>query len=146
MEPTKPCVSQEFSHCHRAEHFVITATLLHAAKAGFSRSYDQQLLDLAEKTQPSELAKHVGILIDEMYVKEGLVYNKNSGALTGFVELGQTGRWGWYIKGGCTDIVLSLHFPFCSSYVGDIDSHLNEYERCLTMDAKKRKNLAKTVP
>lgn len=59
------------------------------AKAGFSRSYDQQLLDLAEKTQPSELAKHVGILIDEMYVKEGLVYNKNSGALTGFVELGQ---------------------------------------------------------
>lgn len=48
-----------------------------------------KLLNLAEKTQPSELAKHVGILIDEMYVKEGLVYNKNSGALTGFVELGQ---------------------------------------------------------
>ena len=60
------------------------------------------------------MAKNIAILIDEMYVKEGLVYNKTSGALKGFVEL------------------------------GDIDSHLNEYERSI-YEPKKQKSLAKTI-
>lgn len=86
------------------------------AKSGFSISYDQQLIDLAKKTKPSfEVAKHVVILIDEMYVKEGLVYNKHSGALTGFVEL------------------------------GDIDSHLNDYEHSLLQQSRRHKTLAKTI-
>lgn len=87
------------------------------AKSGFSISYDQQLLELARKTQPSELAKYVSILIDEMYVKEGLVYDKTSGTLTGFVEL------------------------------DDVDAHLNDYEQlCLSAgEPKKKRTLAKTI-
>ena len=77
------------------------------AKSGFSTAYDQQLLDLATKTN-FEMAKNIAILIDEMYVKEGLVYNKTSGALTGFVEL------------------------------GDIDSHLNEYKRSIYEPKKQK--------
>ena len=42
--------------------------------------------DLAQKTSP--LAKYTVVLIDEMYVKEGLVFDKTSGAITGFVDLG----------------------------------------------------------
>lgn len=49
------------------------------AVTGFSVDYDKQLIDLAKKT--SVLAKHVGILVDEMYVKEGLVFDKHTGAL-----------------------------------------------------------------
>ena len=88
------------------------------AKSGFSNVYDQQLLDLAQSTKPAELAKHVVLLIDEMYVKEGVVYNKSSGQLTGFVEL------------------------------GDIDSLLNEFEQCSLQDSespKKPVTLAKTI-
>ena len=56
------------------------------AVTGFSVDYDKQLMDLAKKT--SVLGKHVGILVDEMYVKEGLIFDKHTGALTGFVDLG----------------------------------------------------------
>lgn len=69
------------------------------AKAGFSKSYDQQLLDLVKAKPSKDLAKYIVILVDEMYVKEGLVYDKCTGALTGFVEL------------------------------GDVDSHLNQCEQ-----------------
>ena len=51
------------------------------AKTGFSYAYDQQLINLAQATKPTWLAKYVVILIDEMYVKEGLVFNKSSGTL-----------------------------------------------------------------
>ena len=86
------------------------------SKSGFGISYDQQLLELTKNTKSSDLAKHIVVLIDEMYVKEGLVYNKTSGALTGFVEL------------------------------GDIDSHLDEFERCCSpQNSKRQKALAKTI-
>ena len=50
-------------------------------ESGFSIIADMQLLE-SLKLKPS-LAKYVIILIDEMYVKEGLVYDKSSGALIG---------------------------------------------------------------
>ena len=53
------------------------------AISGFTVEYDKQLIDLAKKT--SVLGKYVGILVD---VKEGLVFNKHSGALTSFIDLG----------------------------------------------------------
>ena len=56
------------------------------AVPGFSADYDQQLLNIVAKTPI--IGKYVGILIDEMYVKEGLVFDKHCGALLGFVNLG----------------------------------------------------------
>ena len=56
------------------------------AVPGFSADYDQQLLNIVAKTP--KIGKYVGILIDEMYVKEGLVFDKHCGALVGFVNLG----------------------------------------------------------
>lgn len=53
---------------------------------GLSSAVDAQLIDLAQKTSPT-LAKNVVILIDEMYVKEGLVFDKSTGAITGYVDL-----------------------------------------------------------
>ena len=31
----------------------------------------------------------MGIVIDEMYIKEGLVYDKSTGCLTGYADLGE---------------------------------------------------------
>ena len=56
------------------------------AVIGFCADYDKQLLELSKKTCGD--SKHIAILIDEMYVKEGLVFNKQTGSLTGFVDLG----------------------------------------------------------
>ena len=53
------------------------------AVIGFSTSTDLQLLD----QQPSHLVQYIGIVIDEMYIKEGLVFNKRNGSLTGFADL-----------------------------------------------------------
>ena len=53
---------------------------------GLSPAIDDQLRDLAQKTSPT-LAKYVVVLIDEMYVKEGLVFDKTTGAITGYVDL-----------------------------------------------------------
>lgn len=58
------------------------------AVVGFSTAIDKQLLQLVKQTKPSPaLAKYITLVIDEMHVKEGLVFNKFSGSFTGFVQL-----------------------------------------------------------
>ena len=56
--------------------------------SGFSKDTDLQLLDLVNQEKSKELSKYVTLVIDEMYIKEGLLYNKNSGALVGFEDMG----------------------------------------------------------
>lgn len=82
---------------------------------GLSSAVDQQLRDLAQKTSP--LAKYTVILIDEMYVKEGLVFDKSTGAITGYVDL------------------------------DDFNNHLIEYEKSISQvtNKKVRRPLAKTL-
>lgn len=58
-----------------------------ASTSGFSKDTDLQLLDLV-KQEKSDLSKYITLVIDEMYIKEGLLYSKNSGALVGFEDLG----------------------------------------------------------
>ena len=48
----------------------------------FSRDVDLQLLDLVKVQEPADLAKHVSVIIDEMYIKEDLVFDKHTGSLT----------------------------------------------------------------
>ena len=51
-------------------------------------SSDAQLIEASSQTKPHHLSRHVILLIDEMYIKEGLVFNKTTGALIGFIDLG----------------------------------------------------------
>ena len=55
---------------------------------GFSRDVDLQLLDLVKVQEPADLANYVSVIIDEMYIKEGLVFDKHTGSLTVFTDLG----------------------------------------------------------
>jgi len=64
--------------------------LSHSSSPGFSKIADIQLLDIIKQAKPNHLAKYVFILIDEVYLKEGLVYNKSTGSLIGFADLGGT--------------------------------------------------------
>ena len=53
---------------------------------GFSAKVDQHLVEVADLT--SDLNKYVLLIMDEMHVKEELVYDKHQGCLIGFVNLG----------------------------------------------------------
>ena len=58
------------------------------AGAGFSLEVDHQLLLAAKlRTSPSYHGLII-ILIDEMHIRQDLVYNKHSGRLIGFVDMG----------------------------------------------------------
>ena len=59
-----------------------------SAAAGFTKENDQQLLDLLQLQKTENLAKYVVITLDEMYIREGLLFDKHSGALIGFADLG----------------------------------------------------------
>ena len=57
-------------------------------KPGFQDEVNQQMVDEIKKMSIDEPRKYVALLVDEMKVKEGLVYNKNCGEVIGFVNLG----------------------------------------------------------
>ena len=74
------------------------------ADAGFSSAVDEQLIQAAKlRTSPSYHALLI-ILMDEMHIREELVYSKHTGKLVGYVNL------------------------------GDINNHLSRFERLLSED------------
>ena len=82
---------------------------------GFSKAVDEQLSQAASLTTCEAYKKLVVILIDEMYLREDLVYEKQLKKLVGFVNL------------------------------GDINTHLLAFERSLDDTAEDLDDLAKTV-
>ena len=58
------------------------------ATVGFSVKVDQHLVDVADLSQ--NLNKYVILIMDEVHVKEELVYDKHEGRLIGFINLGDT--------------------------------------------------------
>ena len=64
------------------------------SSTGFLWETDLQLLKHFQQQQelqgnPRDLAKYVTFVLDEMYIKEGLVFNKHSGGMIGFSDLGE---------------------------------------------------------
>ena len=53
------------------------------ATPGFSPKVDQQLMEAAEIATCPEFKKYVFLLLDEMHVKEDLVYDKHTGSFVG---------------------------------------------------------------
>ena len=51
------------------------------ARCAFSAVTDMQIIEVLKKQKPTHLAKYVVIALDEMYLKEGLVFQRSSGAL-----------------------------------------------------------------
>ena len=57
-------------------------------KSGYQHEVMEQLCNEAKIETLDDPRKHVSILVDEMKVKESLVYNKFNGKIIGFVDLG----------------------------------------------------------
>ena len=57
--------------------------------SGFSSDVDRELHRAANLDQCKEREKYIILLLDEMHVKEYLVFDKHSGQLIGFVNLGE---------------------------------------------------------
>ena len=55
---------------------------------GFQDKVNQQLVEEVDRLSLPETRKFVALLIDEMKVKEGLVFNKHTGEIVGFTSLG----------------------------------------------------------
>ena len=60
------------------------------ATTGFSAEVDRQLMDATKVEVAKEWEKCVVLVLDEMYLREDLVYDKHSGALIGFSNIGDT--------------------------------------------------------
>ena len=58
------------------------------SKAGFQHEVNKQLMKEAKLDECDDLQRHVVLVFDEMKIKEDLVYNKNSGEVIGFVNMG----------------------------------------------------------
>ena len=63
------------------------------AGAGFSAEVDQQLIEASRLCTSPSYHCYVALLIDE--IKEDLVYNKHSGKLIGFVDVGDIWEANW---------------------------------------------------
>ena len=58
------------------------------AKPGFQKETNDHLIAEAKVESLSEVEKHVVLLVDEMKVREDIVFDKNSGKVVGPVHLG----------------------------------------------------------
>ena len=89
----------------------------HAVKtgAGFSFEVDKQLLQAARLESSPSYHTLIAVLIDEMAIKEDLVYEKHGGRLVGFVNL------------------------------GDINNHLLQFEQSLNDEEEDHPVLAKSM-
>ena len=85
------------------------------AHIGFSDETDKQLMSVADVTRIQDWQKYVVVLMDEMHIREDLIYDKHTGALLGFTNL------------------------------GDVNSHLDRFERSVETNTISESPLAKAM-
>ena len=66
---------RDYSHCVKSQ-------------AGFSAAVGKQLMEAANLSSCKPYERLVILSLDEMYIREDLVYIKRTGRLVGFVSLG----------------------------------------------------------
>ena len=59
-----------------------------SSKPGFQSEVHKQLFDEAKLASLPESRRYVSLILDEMKIKQGLIYNKYSGSIIGFTDLG----------------------------------------------------------
>ena len=59
------------------------------SSAGFSTAVDHQLMQVCDIANAKPWEKLVGVLIDDMYIRQDLVYEKRTGKLVGYTSFGE---------------------------------------------------------
>lgn len=85
------------------------------AHVGFSHEVDAQLIDAAGVETCEEWQKCVVMVFDEMHIRKDLVYDKHTGEIIGFANL------------------------------GEVNTHLEEFERSLEATSSQSETLASTM-
>ena len=70
---------------------------------GFQPELNQQLQKEAAIDSLPQLKRYVALLIDEMKIKEDLVYDKHTGQIVGFVSVGDVGEILSEMERKCTE-------------------------------------------
>ena len=86
-----------------------------SSTSGFSSELDEQLIQEAKSSSLQDYQRHVCLVADEMHVKADLVYDKFTGELVGFSNL------------------------------GNINQHLQELEVQATNPSERNHSLAKSI-
>ena len=87
MVHTKCCIRLAVSSFHRS----VPSGIIHTVRAppGFLADVDEQLIEAAKLSTCEEFQKYIVLVMNEMHIKEDLMYDKYSGELVGFVNLGE---------------------------------------------------------
>ena len=75
------CVALPSKRTLRDYTYYISTTI------GFSNAVDEQLMSIANLSE--ERNRNVVLVLDEVHIKEGLIYDKHQGSLIGFANLGE---------------------------------------------------------
>ena len=100
------------------------------ACAGFSDDVDQQLMDQTDILNCEEKDKYVILLMDEMHIKEDVVYDKHTG-----IQQTKLLHFKILITGAIAGFV----------NLGDIESHLSDFEKAVQQDETGEPQLAKSM-
>lgn len=85
------------------------------ASTGFSKEVDEMLMKAADITACPEREKCVVLLLDEMHIRHDIVFDKHTGQMIGFANL------------------------------GDINRHLIDFEQSIVNNTKQSPKFAKTM-
>ena len=103
------------------------------ASIGFSCSVDKQLMDSAKISECPESERYVTIIMDEMKIRENLVYNKH------------TGKQALHVYKMHKSLLQKLGEIIGYINFGDINNHLLELEQSMTKEDDREKPLAKSM-
>ena len=98
------------------------------AQAGFSAEVDQELLRVADYKGLQEWEKCVALVIDEMHLKEDLVYDKVTGALTGFTSLGDINDHLLKVQLFCIGTHVCVHLHLQTHYYVWFTIHFEQFQ------------------
>ena len=98
-------------------------------RTGFQDDVDKQIATEMNRLCLPDTKKYVSLSFDEMKIKEGLVYNKNSGEIVGYTDLGEVlhgdGKYTMHNRPRCTyhkTSIKLIELPIL--YIGEINEQL----------------------
>ena len=92
-------------------------THIYEAKLGFQCEVDEQLFHEMKVDTLAEWQKFVGIIFDEIKIKEGIVYNKHTSEIVGFINLGEVTNQLLEFERLCEDDDVRSATPCVAKYV-----------------------------
>ena len=92
-------------------------THVYHGKVGFQVEVDQQLITELNINDLPEWEKHIGIVFDEMKIKDGIVFDKHNFEILGYVNLGEVTNQLLEFEALCSEVSSETHLPEVAKYI-----------------------------